>query len=97
MSTTDQSTQQGLMHGADILVKSLVDHNVDSHVRVPGRHQHADPPGTDALLGQDPHDPPPPRARRGVRGSRLRTLNGQAGRLHGNQRSGGDEPGHGYR
>ena len=36
MSTTDQSTQQGLMHGADILVKSLVDHNVDIMFAYPG-------------------------------------------------------------
>ena len=36
MSTTDQATQQEVMHGADILVKSLVDHDVEVIFAYPG-------------------------------------------------------------
>ncbi len=36
MSATDQATKQELMHGADILVKSLVNHNVEVMFAYPG-------------------------------------------------------------
>ncbi len=36
MSTTDHATKQELMHGADILVKSLVNHNVEVMFAYPG-------------------------------------------------------------
>ncbi len=36
MSTSDQATQQEPMHGADVLVKSLLDHNVEAIFAYPG-------------------------------------------------------------
>ncbi len=90
MKMASAQTQRGtrLMTGADILVKSLVDHNVEVIFAYPGGVQHAHAPGIDRY-GQQLRTILP-RHEQGGRfcGPRYRAEHRQTGRCDGHQRSG---------
>ena len=69
---TSTKTASKPITGADVLVESLARHGVEVVFAYPGRREHADAPGADALSRPDPDDPAAARARGHLRGRGIR-------------------------